>query len=300
MSKARRILAGTTWFITRRCIFRSFLLVPQPKVNQIFLYCLGCAARKYQVQIHAFCVMSNHYHLVVTDTLGQLPEFMGWLNAMLSRGINRILQRSGVFWEPGSYNGVEPIDPDDVFDKMVYTLANPVAAGLVARGEEWPGLRSGTLEGGPQKFRANRPKFFFDPANEDLPPSVELVVTPPEAFDRLEEGASYQEAVARREAELRETYRAEGKTFLGPERVLLEQPTNAPATQECTRELKPRVACKNTEKRIQVLKALKKWLQAYQEALRKYVAGMRDVVFPAGTYKMRVQFGAACAVPEPG
>jgi hypothetical protein len=43
---------------------------------------------------------------------------------------------SGALWEPEGYSGVDLIEADDVLDQMVYTLANPVAAGLVRRGAE--------------------------------------------------------------------------------------------------------------------------------------------------------------------
>ena len=76
MSKPRRVLPGSTYLITRRCLGRQFLLRPSRDVNQVFLFCLAHSARMCGIEVHAFCVLSNHYHLVVTDPLARLPEFM--------------------------------------------------------------------------------------------------------------------------------------------------------------------------------------------------------------------------------
>ncbi len=42
-------------------------------MNDVLLYLLALATRRYPVQVHAFCVLSNHLHLVVTDVEGRLP-----------------------------------------------------------------------------------------------------------------------------------------------------------------------------------------------------------------------------------
>lgn len=296
----RGFLPDTTYVVTRRCVQRQFFLLPVPDIQNFFLYCLAYAARRFDVRVHALCVMSNHFHLVGTDVFAQMPNFMQWLDCMLARGLNRFHGRRGYFWEGGSYNCVKPIEPGDVLDKMVYTVVNPVAAGLVPRGEDWPGLRTGTLEDGPETFHVTKPHLFFDPNNLDLPETVDLVVAPPEAFERLEEGVSYQEVVEQKEAEIRAKFEAEGRSFLGRKRVLEQKATDTPTTEEPRGRLRPHVACKNKELRILVLAALVRWREAYRQALKEFARGARDVLFPAGTYKMRVQFGVLCEKPEPG
>ena len=54
--------------ITRRCSERRFFLLPEPVVTRIFEYLLGHLSELYEIEIHAYVAMSNHYHLVVTDT----------------------------------------------------------------------------------------------------------------------------------------------------------------------------------------------------------------------------------------
>jgi REP element-mobilizing transposase RayT len=108
-------------------------------VNRLFCYVLAVAAERYGLLVHAFCVLSNHYHLVVTDPRARLPEFQRYLDGLVARATNCCLGRWESFWDPDSYSAVRLESATDVLDKIVYVLANPVAAGLVRHGSEWPG-----------------------------------------------------------------------------------------------------------------------------------------------------------------
>ena len=142
MSAPRPVFPGQTYLLTRRCFGRSFFLRPSPRINQIFKFCLAVAAVRTGVLLHAYGVLSNHYHLVATDPLGKLPEFMHWLNEYVAKCVNAELGRWESFWAPGSYSAVGLTDPEDVMDKLVYLFANPVEAVLVRTLEDWPGARS--------------------------------------------------------------------------------------------------------------------------------------------------------------
>jgi putative transposase len=61
------------------------------------------------------------------------------------------------------------------------------------------------------------------------------------------------------------------------------------------RTLRPTVAGKNKWARIDALQRAGEWLAEYYEALRRFVGGERDVVFPRGTWHMRVQLGCPVA-----
>lgn len=100
MTLPRCILAQQTYLVTRRCLGRRFLLRPDDALNNAFLYCLALAADKHGVQVHGLCAMSNHYHLVLTDPKGVLPDFMGWLNRQLAMCVKRLRRWDEVVWEP--------------------------------------------------------------------------------------------------------------------------------------------------------------------------------------------------------
>lgn len=65
--------------------------------------------------------------------------------------------------------------------------------------------------------------------------------------------------------------------------------------------MSPRVAGQSKWARIETLERLKHWLVAYRIAWLKFASGLHDVVFPAGTYAMRLNSGAHCAaLPDSG
>ena len=92
MTAPRQILPGRTYLVTRRCLDRQFFLRPSAVVNQILAYVLGCAAQRYGVQIHAYCVLSNHLHLVLTDPHAHLPAFQQYLAAFVARAPEEVVE----------------------------------------------------------------------------------------------------------------------------------------------------------------------------------------------------------------
>jgi hypothetical protein len=245
--------------------------------------------------IHAYCVLSNHLHLVVTDTQARLPEFHRYFGGLAARAINCVLGRWESFWDPGSYSAVRLETTDAILEKMVYVLANPVAAGLVRHGRDWPGLWSDPSRIGGDAIAAEQPGVFFRKKGP-TPASTSLRLTRPpgfvsdEAFLLLlrERLAAAEDAAA---AELE----AKGRRFLGAAAITAQKPTSRPAPGEPRRALNPRVACKVTWKRIEALQRLAEFTRAYREALASWRTGLRTVLFPAGTWLMRVQHAAPCA-----
>jgi REP element-mobilizing transposase RayT len=295
MTAPRQVLPGTTYLVTRRCALRQLMLRPSETTNAIFLYVLALAAKRYGVVVHAFCVLSNHFHLVVTDPDARLPEFHRYLDGLVARAVNASLGRWEAFWAPASYSAVALQTPADIVSKIAYVLANPVAAGLVSGAEEWPGLWSAPERIGGAPFVARRPATFFRP-NGYLPEAVELRLAAPPgmgspsgARERIRSALAALEDAARR-AQVRE-----GRSFAGAARVLAERTLRRAASDEPRRELSPRVAARDPWKRLEALSRMLSFMREYREAWRSWRAGVRDVLFPAGTYLLRVQHGARCA-----
>jgi putative transposase len=296
MTAPRQILPGVTYLVTRRCSERRFFLRPGTVINEIFLYVLAVAARRNRVAVHGYCVLSNHYHLVVTDTAGRLPAFMQDLNSLVARATNAWLGRWEGFWSSeASYSAVKHGDEDDVIRKMAYVLANPVAAGLVRVGREWPGLRTAPEQLGVAKFVAQRPKVFFR-ADGDMPAIAELTLSVPEGFAAPQDFQQrVRDAVEALEDEHRRANEKAQRGFLGRARVLAQKPFVRPASGEPRRQLSPRVAARDKWKRVEALCRLKEFLSTYRTAWSERRAGALDVVFPAGTYQLRLEHGVRCA-----
>jgi REP element-mobilizing transposase RayT len=291
----RQILKGASYLVTRRCSQRQFLLKPSPIVDAVFGYVLAVAARRYGILLHVYCVLSNHLHIVLTDPLGRLPDFEQFLDSLLARALNAWYGRWEHFWAPSTYSAVTLVTSEDVLEKCAYTLANPVAAGLVEQARHWPGRWSSPDLVGGQPEVVQRPEHFFSPSGQ-MPEAAELQLVVPSGFASTEAfRAALVERLAEHENAARKAIASEGRRFMGAKRVLAQRHTDYPGKGEPRRELNPRLAAGDKWKRIEALLRLKEFVAEYREALRKFRSGARKVVFPEGTYLLRVSLGVACA-----
>jgi REP element-mobilizing transposase RayT len=294
MTAPRQILPGVTYLITRRCSEQRFFLRPSREATKIFRYALAVASERYGIVLHAFCVMSNHFHFVHTDPHAHLPDFHRDLDSIVARAMNDYLGRWDGFWDRRGYSAVQLETPGAIVEKMVYVLANPVAAALVRRGAEWPGLWSGVRGIGKGAVAVERPSEFFR-ARGPTPPTAELAVQAPSGFDAATLRAGLEEGLRRAEDRAAAELGAQGRSFLGAGPARAQNPNARPAKAGPRRTLSPRVATRDTWKRIEALWRLVDFREAYRRALVAWRGGARDVAFPPGTWLMRVQHGACCA-----
>jgi REP element-mobilizing transposase RayT len=298
MSAPRQILPGTTYLLSRRCTQRQFLLRPSRKVNQIIRFCLAHASQRYAIRLHAYIALSNHIHIVATDTQGNLPEFMHWVNEYIAKCVNAHLGRWESFWAPGSFSAVSSADGDDVLARMVYVYTNAVDAGLVSTARKWPGARSLPEDLIKPPEEIERPKGFFR-QDGPVPAKAILQLDVPDAL--VGNGTDPVQLLKRvsdeRECEIRNNRRSEGLVFLGRRRVLKQSPFGRPRSTELRRGLNPRVAAGDKWHRVEVTQRLRDFLEAYREARERYLEGDFSVLFPWGTYWMRVRLGVRCCGP---
>jgi len=248
------------------------------------------------VKVHAYCVLSNHFHLVVTDVDARLPAFEQYVNSLVARAVNSSLGRWENFWAPSTYSAVALASAADIVEKAAYVLANPVAAGLVRHGREWPGLRSepGFVGGAP--IVATRPTAFFR-SKGYLPDTAELELTPPPGFSAEAFAAALEERVTDMDDDARRKLAAARRGFLGAAKVRAQNPLARPSSEERRRELNPRIAARDKWKRFEALSRLVEFLREYRNAWTARRSGLR-VAFPAGTYLLRVLHDVPCLAPS--
>jgi hypothetical protein len=80
----RAVLPGSFYMITRRCTQRQFLLRPDEATNNSFVYCLGEAAQRFDIDVILPSAMSNHHHTVVFDRHGTINEFVQHFHKMFA------------------------------------------------------------------------------------------------------------------------------------------------------------------------------------------------------------------------
>jgi putative transposase len=95
-------------------------------------------ASKFEVAIHAYVLMSNHFHLLLTPHSGDgLPLLMQAVGRSYVRYFNAAQKRSGTLWE-GRYKSTLIQSERYLLACMVYIDLNPVRAGLVAQVDDYP------------------------------------------------------------------------------------------------------------------------------------------------------------------
>ncbi len=98
----------------RSAIFRS------EKTKAAFLSCLGEACEKTGWRIHAWCVMSNHYHLALETPQGNLADGMRWLQGTFATRFNRMRREHGHIFQ-GRYKSLV-VDPGEGLGSLCHYI----------------------------------------------------------------------------------------------------------------------------------------------------------------------------------
>ena len=95
-----------------------------------FLELLRSSARRWSVAVHAYVLMTNHFHLLVTPTSEPgLPKMMKSLDGGYVRYYNQRHERVGTLWS-GRYRGLSITDERYWLTCLRYIEQNPVRAGM--------------------------------------------------------------------------------------------------------------------------------------------------------------------------
>ena len=242
---------------------------PDAVTNRSFIYCLAIAAQKYQVDVLFTTAMSNHHHTGIVDNHGNFPAFLEHFHKLFAKCMNAHRGRWENFWSSEQTNAVRLASADAVLDKLIYSLCNPVKAGLVERAKQWPGVCSLEAMLGNQTMLAERPDHFFRPDGA-MPKVATLEFIRPPGFEHLSEiewKNLIKERVQQREQQYKEELFAAKRRVLGARKVLRQSWCRRPKVNEPRRRLVPQVASKNKWRRIEALLRNRSFLQAYKKAL---------------------------------
>ncbi|MCK5545000.1 MAG: transposase, partial [Desulfobulbaceae bacterium] len=101
-----------------------------------FLEYLESATKRYDALIHAYCLMDNHYHLMVETPSGNLPQIMRHINGAYTTYFNIKRKRSGHLFQ-GRYKAIL-VEIDEYAKELSrYIHLNPVRAGMVEKPEAY-------------------------------------------------------------------------------------------------------------------------------------------------------------------
>ena len=105
--------------------------------RQLFIALLAEVAAKCALEVHAYCLMSNHYHLLLRSLDGRLTEGMRHLSSRFTQTINYRRGRDGPLFR-GRFLSIGIATDAHLVQASRYIHLNPVTAGLVHRAEDWP------------------------------------------------------------------------------------------------------------------------------------------------------------------
>ena len=105
---------------------------------QYLLRLIAENAQKFEVDIHSYVLMTNHFHLLATPrTEAGLPQMMQAVGRSYVRYFNDMYGRSGTLWE-GRYRSTLIQTDRYLLACMVYIDLNPVRAGLASDVRDYP------------------------------------------------------------------------------------------------------------------------------------------------------------------
>ncbi|MFA5363372.1 MAG: transposase [Candidatus Omnitrophota bacterium] len=149
--------------------------------KEYFLDNLKKSSFENKVAIGAYCLMSNHFHLLLyPESKEGFIRFMKYISQIYSQHFNRIYKRTGKLWE-NRYK-LNIVDPEFEWVISRYIEQNPVRAGMVRAAEEYQYSSARmNLEGGRDeivtkdivKGKRDKYKEFF---SENTPESRKLLL----------------------------------------------------------------------------------------------------------------------------
>lgn len=139
MSRALRIeFPGAVYHVTsrgneRREVFRD------DEDRRLFLSTLGRTVARWRWVVHAYCLMGNHYHLLIETPEPNLSRGMRQLNGEYTQAFNRRHGRAGHLFQ-GRFKAVLVEKEGHLLELCRYVVLNPVRArGMrVQSPEQWP------------------------------------------------------------------------------------------------------------------------------------------------------------------
>jgi putative transposase len=139
----RHFLAGHVWHLTHRCHQKQFLL-KFPRDRRRYLHWVFEAKKRFGLSVLNYMVTSNHVHLLVKDTGGDvIAESMQLIAGRTAQEYNQRKNRHGAFWED-RYHATAIQANEHLHRCLVYIDLNMVRAGVVNHPSKW--LHSGYRE----------------------------------------------------------------------------------------------------------------------------------------------------------
>jgi REP element-mobilizing transposase RayT len=137
MARPLRIEFDGAWYhvlnrgLARRNIVRT------DKDRKLFFDILGETATTYGIEVHAYSLLNNHYHLLIHTPTAGLSRAMRHLNGVYTQKVNKGWRSDGPIYR-GRYKAILVDSNEYLLELVRYIHLNPVKAGLCAHPKEHP------------------------------------------------------------------------------------------------------------------------------------------------------------------
>jgi putative transposase len=137
MSRPLRIeFPGGLYHVTSRGDRREAIFLDDAD-RQYWLDLLGQVCTRHNWLCHAYCLMDNHFHIVVETIDGNLSAGMRQLNGVYTQWHNRTHNRVGHVFQ-GRFKAIIVQREAYLLELARYVVLNPVRAGICDLPEDWP------------------------------------------------------------------------------------------------------------------------------------------------------------------
>jgi putative transposase len=155
MARPLRIEYPGAWYHVMNRGRRREKIFQSDRDYKIFLEILGECVRLFSIEIHAYSLMPNHYHLLIRTPNANLSRAMRHLNGVYTQKINKRYRYEGSLFK-GKFKSIV-LEEDTYFQELIrYIHRNPLKAKIVERmiDHKWTSHRSYMLDGeGPEWLR---------------------------------------------------------------------------------------------------------------------------------------------------
>ncbi len=137
MARPLRILFPGAWYHVMNRGLEQRKIFLNPADIRRFFGLLAEASERFAIEIHAFCLMGNHYHLLMRTREANLPDAMRHIDGVYTQSFNRAHGRDGPLLR-GRYRAVMVQADRHLVGASRYIHLNAVDAGEVHLPEQWP------------------------------------------------------------------------------------------------------------------------------------------------------------------
>jgi len=156
MARPLRIeFPGAIYHVTSRGNAKQAIFIDDEDRGRFF-DALSIVLDRFQWLCHAYCLMKNHYHLLIETPNSNLSRGMRELNGVYTQGFNQRHRRAGHLFQ-GRYKAIIVEKDNHLLSLCRYVVLNPVRIGLIKRPEQWKWSSYGATIG-----LVKKPSFLTD------------------------------------------------------------------------------------------------------------------------------------------